>query len=386
MASADEIGGADPEEEGPRDPSELQSLPPRSNPALIGHAAAEQILLAAHAGGRMHHAWLMTGPRGIGKATLAFRFARYVLAGGGSIETMGLFGAAGSGEPMPSSLALAPDHPVFRRVAAGGHADLLTVERGMADSGRKLRSEIVVDDTRAVAEFLRKTPAEGGWRVVIIDSADEMNRNAANALLKILEEPPKRALLLLVCHNPGSLLPTIRSRCRRLVLSPLGDAEVGQILKAACPDLSAADAAPIARLSGGSAGRAVTLALGGGLELYRAMSSLLATLPRLDAASLHALADGVSRPGADEAWRTLAEMLLDWVARMIGSAARPGAGAEVLGGEAALMRGLAERRGLDQWVEVWDNLAVLFARAEGVNLDHKQVMLNAFLMLEAAAR
>src|SRR4029077_13207291 len=123
---------------------------------------------------------------------------------------------AGAGE----GLAVAPESGVFRRVAAAGHADLLTVERAYDPRRRRLRSEIVVDDTRAIAAFLRLTPAEGGWRVVVVDGADEMNRNAANALLKILEEPPSRALLLLVAHSPGRLLPTIRSRVRRFPLSP----------------------------------------------------------------------------------------------------------------------------------------------------------------------
>src|SRR5215469_13580615 len=157
---------------------------PRENAALLGHEAAEAALLGAYRSGRLPHAWLFSGPRGIGKATLAFRFARFVLAGGGE---GGLFAAA------PTTLAMPPTHPVFRRVASGGHADLLVVERGLDSKRRKLRSEIVVDDTRAIAGFLRLTPAEGNWRVVIVDGADLMNRNAANALLKTLEEPPQKA-------------------------------------------------------------------------------------------------------------------------------------------------------------------------------------------------
>lgn len=156
-------------------------LPPRENPDLIGHEAAEAALVAAYRAGRLPHAWLFTGPRGIGKATLAFRFARFLLA---ASERMGqgLFAA-----PPPTRLAMAPDHPVFRRVASGGHPDLLVVERGYDPRRRRLRSEIVVADTRAVAGFLRLTAAEGGWRVVVLDGADAMNRNAANAVLKIFE-------------------------------------------------------------------------------------------------------------------------------------------------------------------------------------------------------
>ncbi len=151
----------------------------------------------------MHHAWLITGAPGVGKATLAYRFARRLLAGVQPGDT----------------LAVDPASPVFRRVAVGSHADLLTVEREWDDKKSRLRGEIVVDDARAISAFLRLTPAEGGWRVVVIDGAEHMNRNAANAVLKMLEEPPPRAVLLLTCAAPGRLLPTIRSRCRRLALT-----------------------------------------------------------------------------------------------------------------------------------------------------------------------
>src|SRR5204863_3643546 len=200
--------------------------PPRANPDLLGHEAAEAELRRLFDSGRMPHALLLSGPRGIGKATLAFRLARFVLAsGGGEGPPGGLFG-----EPGASGLAIAPDSGTFRRVASGGHADLLTVERAYDPRRRRLRGEIIVGNAREIGTFLRLTPAEGGWRVVVVDGADEMNRAAANALLKILEEPPRRTLLLLVAHSPGRLLPTIRSRCRRFPLAPLPPAIVRQLL------------------------------------------------------------------------------------------------------------------------------------------------------------
>ena len=238
-------------------------LPPRDNPLLIGHEAAEAMLLQAYRSGRLPHAWLFSGPRGIGKATLAFRFARFLFADGAAAG--GLFAAP------PASLAVAPEHAVFRRVSSGGHADLLVVERSVDPKRKKLRSEIVVDDTRAIAGFLRLTPAEGAWRVVIVDGADMMNRNAANALLKILEEPPQKALLLLVSDNPGRLLPTIRSRCRILGLKPLADTEVRDALARYRPDLAAGDRAVLAQLAEGSIGRGLDLAAAGGLGLYRSL-------------------------------------------------------------------------------------------------------------------
>src|SRR5712691_11401764 len=182
----------------------VEVLAPRANPHLRGHEAAERELRRLTEAGRLPHAILLCGPRGIGKATLAFRLARFLLARSGD--------GFGDGD---GGLAIDPEQSVFHRVASGGHADLLTVERTYDPRRRRLRSEILVEDTREIAGFFRLTAAEEGWRIVIVDGAEEMNRNAANALLKILEEPPRRALLLLVSHSPGRLLPTIRSRCRR---------------------------------------------------------------------------------------------------------------------------------------------------------------------------
>ncbi len=374
---------------------------PRANPYLAGHQAAEAALLEAHERGRVPHALILGGPRGIGKATLAFRLARYLLAQGTAGPS--LFAAA-----PPSTLAVAEDNPVFSRVAAGGHADLLTIERGINPNKwkkrdpppdaearkRVLRDEIVVDDTREVANFLRLTPAEGGWRIVIVDSADDMNRNAANALLKILEEPPRRSLLLLVSHAPGRLLPTIRSRCRNLALKPLPEAEIVRLIGRYRPDIADGDARALARLAPGSIGRALDLAASGGLDLYRALLKLLNPLPELDAAALHALADKLARAEAEDSYRTVTELLTQWLARMIRTAAVQngdgGADAhgegEIVRGEREGMRRLAARRSLDQWVEVWENITRLFAQADGLNLDRKQVVLGAFLALEGAAR
>ncbi len=239
------------------------ALSPRANPDLLGHEAGERTLLAAAQGGRLAHAWLITGPAGIGKATLAFRFARYLLAGGRHPGQGSLLSAAGNEADEGTGLFVAPDHPAFRRVAGGGHADLLTIERSFDDRRDRLRREIVVDDVRAIGAFLAQTPAEGGWRIVVVDSADALNRNAANALLKGLEEPPDRALLLLVSDAPGGLLPTIRSRCRRLALQPLPTDIVNALLGRYQPQLDDAERAVLVDLAEGSIGRALALAEAG---------------------------------------------------------------------------------------------------------------------------
>jgi DNA polymerase-3 subunit delta' len=212
-----------------------------------------------------------------------------------------------------------------------------------------------------------------------------MNRNAANALLKVLEEPPKGALLLLVCHAPGRLLPTIRSRCRKVFLLPLAADEVVRLLLEHRPDLSGEDALILARMADGSIGRALELADAEGLVLYREMVGLLDTLPRLDGVRLHRLADAVARGEAEALYRTLTDLLVDFLARMVAGAAE-GTSREVMPGEGALMRRLGCLGRLDQWVEVWENLRALFGRADAVNLDRKQVVLDAFFTLGAAAR
>ena len=351
---------------------------PRETLTLHGHEGAERVLALAIASGRMPTAWLIGGPRGVGKATLAFRFARFLFAEAAQ-DGQGLFAAP------PTGLGVTPDRPIFRRVASGGHPDLLVVERAYDPRRRRLRSEIVVADTRAIAAFLRLTAAEGGWRVVILDGADAMNRNAANALLKILEEPPQRSVLMLVSENPGRLLPTIRSRCRRLALKPLPPAQVEAALTRLRPDLGGEDARRLATLAAGSIGRALELASAQGLALYRELYGLLERLPELEGEALHGLADRVARSGAEDAFALLAELMPGWLARMVVLAAG-GAEAAVLPGEAQAMRRLAARRGLDQWVEVWEKLGDLFDAADGLNLDRKQVVLNAFFALEAAAR
>jgi len=364
------------EEEAPR------ALPPRANPDLFGHGAAETALFEAYNSGRLPHAWILSGPRGIGKATLAYRFARFLLAEPRKGEGSGLFAAAAP----PKSLALAPAHPVFRRVASGGHADLLTLERRLDEDGRRLKTEIAVEEARALVDFLHLTPAEGGWRVAVIDAAEEMSRSAANAVLKIVEEPPARALVLLVSHAPGRLLATLRSRCRRLALKPLDEKALAQVLAERLPKLGTEEGELLLKLADGSAGRALALAEEGGLALFREMLALLAGLPRLDSVALHRLADRTTGREGESAYRTLSELLLWWLARLVRAAGTGEMPSEILAGEGALFRRLAAEPRLDRWLELWEKTGHLLARQDSVNLERRQTVLNAFLALESAAQ
>ena len=227
-----------------------------------------------------------------------------------------------------------------------------------------------------IADFLHLTPAEGGWRIVIVDGADEMNRNAANALLKVLEEPSQRSLLLITAASPGRLLPTIRSRCRHLMLNPLADAQVAELLQKYLPAITPDDAAGLAQLADGSIGRALDLAELGGVALDRELTALLDKLPALDGGAVDRFADKVGRFGADEylppSRGTVAGAPRTHDPRR---RARRGRAPKFLA-----------RRPLDRWVEVWEKLVSLFALVDVVNLDRKQVMLNAFFALEEASR
>ncbi len=328
---------------------------PRANPLLLGHEAAEAVVAGAMRGGRLHHAWLISGPAGIGKATFAFRFARRLLVGA----------------PEGESLAVPEGHPVFRRVAAGSHADLLTVERTVNEKTKKLRSEIVVDEAREIPGFMHLTPAEGGWRVVVVDGAEDLNRNAANALLKVLEEPPGRAVLLLTCDAPGRLLPTIRSRCRRLRLGPLDTAVLDRLLAGYRPELDAGERGRIAGLAEGSIGRALDLAAGEAVAVADLVNDVLALVPDLPVLKAHEVAD---RLGRDEtAFSTFMELLRTGLAAAVRDAARGRADPD----QARLLGA----RPLDAWVDVWHALTRLQDETEGAHLDKRQALVAGFGLL-----
>jgi DNA polymerase III subunit delta' len=359
--------------------AEAPEIPhPRENTALLGHEAAEAALLQAFNAGRLPHAWLITGPRGIGKATLAYRFARFLFAEGPSDK-----GGAGLFAAPATSLAVAPAHQAFRLVATGAHPDLLVVERGYDPRRKRQRRDIVADDARAVGDFLHLTSSQGGWRVVLVDGADTMNSHAANSLLKILEEPPKNTVLLLASDNPARLLPTIRSRCRTLALKPLDESLIINLLQKYRPELSSEEKAVLARLGEGSIGRALELIAGDGVTIYSFIINILQRLPNLDPELVHGFAERMARNGAEDSFALMTELLPAEIARLITAAAQ---GSAMPAAEDRARRNLAGRRSLDQWVAVWEKLTNLFAQAEGINLDRKQVVLNAFFALEEAAR
>jgi DNA polymerase-3 subunit delta' len=328
---------------------------PRSNPLLRGHEAAEALVAEALRGGRFHHAWLITGPPGIGKATFAYRFARRLLAG------------AGEG----GSLFLPAEHPVFRRVAVGSHADLLTVEREINVKTKRMRTEIVVENAREIPQFMHRTPAAGGGRVVVVDGAEDLNRSAANALLKVLEEPPARAVLLLTCSAPGRLLPTIRSRCRRLALAPLDEMAMADVLGVYLPELEGDARGRVITLAEGSVGRALDLAGSGGVAMADLVGLVLAAVPDLPVMRAHEVADKIGRD--EDAFSTFMDLLRAGLAAAVRDAARGRADPD--------QSRLLGTRPLDAWVDVWHALTRLQDETEGAHLDKRQALVEGFALL-----
>ncbi len=350
---------------------------PRETPALFGQEAAERAFLDAYAAQRLHHAWLITGPRGVGKATLAWRIARFLLAAPRGQEA-GLFAS-----PAPASLDVPADHPVARRVAALSDPGLVLVRRPWDAKAERLKQEITVDEVRRLKHFFELSATDGGRRVVIVDAADEMNPNAANALLKVLEEPPADTTLLLIAHQPSRLLPTILSRCRRLRCTALGPDDLARALDQAGAD-PGPDAPALAALSEGSVGTALRLLNMEGLTLYRELIVVLGD-PNARPAAL-ALADSCTgRAAADRL-----ALLLDLVDLFLARAARTGISGpplpEAAAGEAALLSRLspgpaAARR----WADLAQSLGARARHGRAVNLDPAALILDMVLKIHETA-
>ena len=369
----------------PPEPDRVPGHPhPRETPHLFGQEAAEQGFLAAWADERLHHAWLLRGPRGIGKATLAYRIARALIADGPGGKYEGGLSGPGSKLAAPATLDAPQGCPVATRIRARSEPCLAVLRRTVNDKTGRLRGQIVVDDVRAVRRFLSLSAADGGWRAVIIDAADEMNRSAANALLKVLEEPPARTALLLVAHSPAALLATIRSRCRTLDLRPLGPAELSAALAQAGAPVAAAEAGPLALIAGGSVGEALRLSAGGGVALYGRLVALLGGGGGVERSGMMELAEQVTGRGAEAIYELVARLTLTLIGRLARHAATGSSEAEASSGEAALMAAVARNRAQAAlWAEAAGRVAAATSHARAVNLDPGQTIIDTFLDLDA---
>ncbi len=362
MAKASRRGESD-DDAAVGEPEAIEGAPsPREQTHLFGHQAAEHELLEAYRSGRLHHGWILGGPRGIGKATLAMRFARFVLA-----------------HPDPASpavqavtgLGVAADAPAARLMGAGAHPDLLHLRRPWDDKAKRFKTEITVDEVRRLVPFFGSTAGTGGYRIVVIDAADDLNANAANAVLKMLEEPPRKGLFLLVSHAPGRLLPTIRSRTRRLMLRPLAAADVAEGLLALGLTADRSVAARAAAISEGSLRRAATALAGGAVDVEGALAPLLARLSaEPDRRAVYLFAELVSGREAAEAYDLSIDLIRAFISDRVRSSAAAG----------------AHPRTLSAWAEAWEKIDRAVARADAFNLDRKQVVIGVFQDLSDAAR
>jgi DNA polymerase III subunit delta' len=330
------------------DPREGQYHPRRCI-GLKGQRAAEQLLLRQYASGRMHHGWLFAGPRGIGKATLAYRLARFLLTNPDSLSVS-----------ESTSLYVPPGSPIPHRIAARAHADLFTLERAYDAKNERVKTEIAVDDVRRASAFFARTAGEGGWRICIVDAAEDLNTESANALLKILEEPPAYSLFILVSHQPGRLLATIRSRCLRLDLNPLSEADTIAVLEG-MSDQVPEDIKRAAQLSRGSPGRALALLNSDGAKYFDLLRQLMMRGQPLDITEKISLADGLQGREMGEDFIIFSELLLTHVAELARRSALSGQGAALARAHEEIGHSLhlANALNLDRRQTILDVLAVL---------------------------
>ncbi|MFD0917980.1 DNA polymerase III subunit delta' [Pseudahrensia aquimaris] len=326
---------------------------PAQSTRLFGHDDAFGRVEKAWQSGRLHHAWLISGPRGIGKATLAFHLAKGLLS-----HPKGAADGVTLRDVTESSAA---------QVANGAHPNLLHLTRPWDDKGKRFKTQLSVDEIRRTRNFYGMTAGGDGWRVAIVDAADDMNASAANALLKILEEPPKQSIFFVITHSAGSLLPTIRSRCQMLRLGPLPDNAVISTLDHLGVQSGDDTRARIGTLSGGSPRRAIQLLHGKVLSHYSTFETLMgqgAVGAASEWAKAHSIAEALSRRDAEQDFTLFIDLALAW----IGGTAQRNAATESL-------------QLLATWGDVWEKATRMVTVSDAFNLDRKQVILNLFALV-----
>lgn len=342
----------------------MENIAPKDNTYLLGHDEQERFVLNAWREHKLHQSLLISGPKGIGKATFAYRVARFLLS------------ADESKAESYKSLEVSPEGNVFCQISSGSHPDFKVVERGYIKTDRqkiykaiqsgnymtedelsdlKKSAEIVVDDVRGVNEFLSKSSADGNWRIVLVDSADEMNRASANALLKILEEPPHKTLMLLVAHNPASLLPTIRSRCAKLELKPLKDNQVASLLRRYRSELSEAEVKKISAMAEGSIGKAIAYADGGAVDFYGQLTMLANEGSNFRTSDMLKFCNMAAK---DENYELFKEMIVKFLTEQVKHGIK-----------------------VEQSADLFDKAIHIFRETEGLNLDKEQAVTNIMVAL-----
>jgi DNA polymerase III subunit delta' len=339
---------------------------PRESYHFFGHTEAETGLLRSCLSGHLPQALIVGGPPGVGKATLAWRLARFLLADPGPAAVAGVARA---------DLFVAPDHPVSRQIAAMAHPDLVLLRREWNEKDKRFFTEIRVEDVRRAIHLFQQAAGRGGYRICILDCAEDLNLSSANALLKLVEEPPPRSLFLIVAHRPGQMLATLRSRCRKILLKPLAAADIDHIVAALGPPWSAAGeaklAAAIARAQG-SIHNVLRLLDDRGIELDTNLARMLDDLPRIDWSKVHALAERVTGRNNGKDFEAMLAAIDAWLDARVRDGART-------------FQGDCVRR-LAPYALVWEKLAEAARETETFNLDKRPFVLSLFADLAAAAR
>ncbi len=354
---------------------------PRETLHLLGQDKAQGEFLAAFNSGRLHHAWLITGPRGVGKATLAWKIARFLLAQ--PDNNSGMFTDT---PPANTTLDIAANNPVTHRIAALSEPRLFLCRRPWDEKLKRLKTVINVDETRALKGFFNLSATEGGWRVAIVDAADEMNAASANALLKILEEPPEKTVILLVSHQPAGLLPTIRSRCRELRCEKLAGTDLTQALQNAGLDASQNPDA-LNELAKGSVGEAIRVITDDGLKLYANLIQLTASAPKMDRPSALKLANACVGKGNEPTYDLCLNLIRQMLARIACFAAlQPTTITEAAIGEAKMLAKLGpDSHAARKWADLSAELTARSDHARAVNLDPSGVILDMLLKINETA-
>ncbi len=337
------------------EPDRLAGFPhPREATHLVGHHDAQAAILEGLRQGKLHHAWLIGGPEGIGKATFAYMVAKQLL------------GLKGGPAPAGDRLDVDPARQASRLVSNLAHPDLVVLRRQPATDKKAAATMIAVETVRRALDVFASTPSDGGWRVCVVDSADDLNASAANALLKVLEEPPARAIFLIIAHQPGRVLPTIRSRCRKLTLRPLAETEIAAVLDGLDVDADSATIGQAIALADGSARRAISRLDPETAALIGRTRGLLARLPDVDIPGVLAMSDQLAGRAAEADFAVFMETVEDWVRHVLHANLAAGA------------------HRLAPLAEVWEKTARAVRETDALNLDRRPLVLSIFQDLSEA--